>query len=68
MKTIRIPLLVLEEGDVPELLDVVTGVEGVVAALIDESDACLEVVVRSDASALHVREQLSVLVHAAATA
>ena len=68
MKTIRIPLHVLEAGEVPELLDVVTDVEGVVAALIDASDACLEVIVRSDASALHVREQLNLLVHAAASA
>ena len=68
VKTIRIPLHVLAEDDVAELLDVVTDVEGVVAALLDESDASLQVVVHSDASALHVREQLSVLVHAAASA
>lgn len=68
VKTIRIPLHVLAENDVAELLDVATDVEGVVAALIDEQNAILEVVVRSDASALHVREQLSMLVHAAASA
>ena len=68
VKTIRIPLHVLYEDDVAQLLDVVTDVDGVVAALLDESDASLQVVVRSDASALHVREQLSILVHAAASA
>lgn len=64
MKTIRVPLYVVAEGEVQGMLDLVTDLDGVVAALVDETSATLEVVVASDASALHVREQLRSAVHA----
>lgn len=58
VKTIRIPLHVIDLEDMDGLLDIVTDVEGVVAALLDVDGATLDVVVSRDASALHVREQL----------
>ena len=58
MKTLRFHLPVLASGDLDGYLGLVTEVEGVVAALVDHARARLEVVVRSDASALLVREQL----------
>ena len=58
MKTLRLQLHVLDPAESAELLDLVTDVDGVVAALVDADNASLEVVVASAASALHVREQL----------
>lgn len=67
MKTFRLHLPVIDAAHVDELLDLVTDVDGVVAALVD-SDATLCVVVRQDASALLVREQLMGVVAATASA
>lgn len=61
MKTIRVQLPVVASGDVDEMLDRVTALDGVVAALLDVAGAALEVVVSRQASALHVREQLRAL-------
>lgn len=58
MKTLRLHLPVLDAADVSEYLDLLTDVDGVVAAIVDEPAAAVEVIVRSDASALLVREQL----------
>ena len=57
VKTFRLHLPVVDAAHVEELLDMVTDVDGVVAALV-EADATLHVVVSKDASALLVREQL----------
>ena len=54
MKTLRIQLSVLAVDDEADLLDAVTAVPGVVAALVDEAAASIEVVVSRDASALLV--------------
>jgi hypothetical protein len=59
-------LPVLAHEDAQELLDTVTDVEGVVAALVDMDTAQLEIVVSGSASALHVREQLRALTHVSA--
>lgn len=61
MKTIRIPLHVVDPNKAVELLDLVTGTEGVVAAFLDIASATLEVVLSRNASALLVREQLLAL-------
>lgn len=58
MKTLRLHLPVLDAEESDEMLDLVTDVDGVVAALVDETTATLEVVVSSEASALLVKEQL----------
>ncbi|HEX2021909.1 MAG TPA: hypothetical protein VHH36_04305 [Candidatus Thermoplasmatota archaeon] len=58
MKTIRFELPVLDADDVDDLLDLVTDVEGVVAAEVDARLPALDVVVASDACALLVREEL----------
>lgn len=58
VKTLRFELPVLASDDVHALLDLVTDVDGVVAAQVDDRRAVLDVVVRSDASALLVREEL----------
>lgn len=54
MKTLRIRLPVLAIADEADLLDAITQVPGVVAALVDEAAAAIEVVVSRDASALLV--------------
>jgi hypothetical protein len=59
VKTIRVQLPAVTEDDAGALLDLVTQVEGVVAALLDMPSATMRVVVSSEASALHVREQLA---------
>jgi hypothetical protein len=64
VKTIRVQLPVLALDDAQAMLDHVTGVDGVVAALLHTEGAVLEVVVARAASALHVREQLWSLTHA----
>lgn len=61
VKTIRVQLPVVASGDVDEMLDRVTALDGVVAALLDVAGAALEVVLARQASALHVREQLRAL-------
>lgn len=67
VKTIRVELPVIAEGDVDALLDLVTDVDGVIAAIVRDH-ATLEVVVASDAIALRVREELRAVIHAAPTA
>lgn len=67
MKTFRLHLPVIDAAHVDELLSLVTDVDGVVAAMV-EADATLQVVVRGDASALLVREQLLGVAAASATA
>lgn len=63
MKTIRVRLPVLAHDDAQEMLDQVTDLDGVVAALLHIEEATLEVVVARAANALHVREQLWTLTH-----
>lgn len=58
VKSLRLHLPVLDESDAEELLDMVTGIDGVVAALVDASTATLEVMLAHASSALLVREQL----------
>lgn len=58
MKTLRFQLAVLAYTETSDLLDLVTSVHGVAAALVDVRSAQLEVVVQSDASALLVQEEL----------
>jgi hypothetical protein len=58
MKLLRFQLPVLDVDDGQDLLDLVTRVPGVVAALVDEPAATLSVAVSSDASALLVRGQV----------
>lgn len=58
MRTIRIRFPVLAQRDEAPLLDLVTRVPGVVAALVDEAAATLEVVVSREASALLVERQV----------
>lgn len=64
MKTVRVRMPVVDAADVPQLLDLVTGIEGVVGALVDTTNATLEVIVAKASSALHVREQLRAAVTA----
>lgn len=58
MKTLRFPLQVVDVAHLHALLDLATSVEGVMAALVDAEAPELAVMVRSDASALLVREEL----------
>lgn len=58
MKTLRIRLPVLAQGDEGQLLDLVTRVPGVVAALVDEAHAAVEVVLSRHATALLVERQV----------
>jgi hypothetical protein len=58
VKTLSFPLAVLDAANVDDLLDLVTSVEGVVAALVEKEAPGLQVLVRSDHSALLVREEL----------
>lgn len=58
MKTLRIQLSVLAQDDEAPLLDLVTRVPGVVAALVDEPAAALEVVVSRDACAPLVEREV----------
>ena len=58
MKTLRIRLPVLAQDDEAQLLDLVTRVPGVVAALVDEKEAALEVVLSRHATALLVERQV----------
>lgn len=58
MKTLRIRLPVLAMDDEARFLDLVTRVPGVVAALVDEKDATLEVVLSRHATALLVQQQV----------
>lgn len=59
VKSFRLQLPVLAESDADELLEMVTEVDGVVAALVDASTATLEVMLAHASSALLVREQLT---------
>lgn len=68
MKTVHVALPVLDKTEAGQMLDLVTRIEGVVAALVDSAGMSLEVVVSRHASALHVREQVWGLAHAASTA
>lgn len=58
MKTLRMHLAVLAVDDEADYLDLVTRVPGVVAALVDEATATLQVVVSKSASALLVQQQV----------
>ena len=58
VKTISFPLSVVDAAHVDDLLDLVTSVEGVMAALVEAAAPGLCVRVRSDHSALLVREEL----------
>lgn len=58
MKTLRFSLPVMDAADAEDFLAIATGVKGVVAALVHEDEASLEVVVASHASAMLVREEL----------
>ena len=58
VKTIRFHLPVLALGETSDLLDLVTSVAGVAAALVDVDESRLDVVVESDACGLLVREEL----------
>lgn len=58
MKTLRIRLPVLALDDEAQLLDLVTRVPGVVAALVDEGAAAIEVVLSRHATALLVERQV----------
>lgn len=67
MKTFRLQLPVIDALHIADLLDLVTDVDGVVAAMVGP-DATLQVVVRADTSVLMVREQLLGVASAAASA
>ncbi|GEM_PF-4642764 len=58
VKTLSFPLAVLDAANVEDLLDLVTSMDGVVAALVERDAPGLQVLVRSDHSALLVREGL----------
>lgn len=58
MKTLRIRFPVLAQDDEATLLDLVTRVPGVVAAMVDEAGASLHVVVSRQASALLVEREV----------
>lgn len=58
MKTLRIRLPVLAQDDEAQLLDLVTRVPGVVAALVDEAQAAVEVVLSRQATALLVEREV----------
>ncbi|MEA3201259.1 MAG: hypothetical protein QOE90_2687 [Thermoplasmata archaeon] len=58
VKSLSFPLTVLDAANVADLLDLVTRVDGVVAALVERDQPGLQVLVRSDHSALLVREEL----------
>lgn len=58
MKIVRVRLPVVDASEVHQLLDLVTGIEGVVGALLDTTTATLEVIVSKAGSALLVREQI----------
>lgn len=58
MKTLRIRLPVLAQDDEAQLLDLVTRVPGVVAALVDEARATIEVVLSRQATALLVEREV----------
>lgn len=66
MKTLRFHLPVLDAADADVLLDLVTRIDGVVAALVAREDARVDVLVASRASALLVREQVRSAMLAAA--
>jgi hypothetical protein len=67
VKTFRLQLPVIDALHIADLLDLVTDVDGVVAAMVGP-DATLQVVVRADTSVLMVREQLLGVASAAASA
>lgn len=58
VKTLRFQLTVLDADDAEGFLSIATGIPGVVAAVVDEASASLDVLVSSDTSGLLVREQL----------
>lgn len=58
MKTLRFQLPVLDATDVGPMLDLVTRVEGVIAALVDAHTAEVDVVVASEASAMLVKHEI----------
>lgn len=64
MKTLRIELPVLDARDVDGLLDLVTDVRGVVAALVDVAAARIDVVVASGAAVLLVKEEVTQALYA----
>lgn len=64
VKTLRIDLPVLDPSDVDGLLDLVTDVEGVVAAMVDLEAARIEVVVASGAALLLVKEEVTQALYA----
>lgn len=59
MRTLRFHLPVLAVSDEQDYLDIVTRVRGVVAALVDEASATLDVVVSGDACALLVKREVT---------
>lgn len=67
VKTLSFPLAVLDAANVEDLLNLVTSVDGVVAALVEREGPGLQILVRSDASALLVREELRAALSAAWT-
>lgn len=64
MKTLRIELPVLDARDVDGLLDLVTDVRGVVAAMVDVAAARIDVVVASGAAVLLVKEEVTQALYA----
>lgn len=58
MKTLRFQLPVLDAEAAEDYLELVTDVDGVVAALVDAPSAALDVLVSSEACALIVRSEL----------
>lgn len=58
VKTLRFQLPVLDASDVGSVLDLVTRVDGVIAALVDAHSAEVDVVVASAASAILVKNEI----------
>lgn len=58
VRTLRFLLPVVDQSDLHAVLDVVTRVDGVMAALVDGGEPALEVVVASEASALLVKSEV----------
>ncbi len=58
VKTLRLHFPVLDVADVDDMLEMVTEIDGVVAAMVDEDLAYLDVAVESEACGLLVQEQV----------
>ena len=68
VKTIRVRMPVVDAAEVPQILDLVTAIDGVVGALVDTTTATLEVIVARAGNALLVREELRAAMGASAAA